>query len=93
MARTKQTARKSTGGMAPRRSLAGRSAANGNGAVVDIPDITEEEAQRLKEIEEGEMRAELKYIDRKLTEQGQVYYAETVEEEIPEQVNQSPSSC
>lgn len=33
------------------------------------------------------MRAELKHIDKKVTEQGQTYYAETVEEVIPEQVN------
>lgn len=33
------------------------------------------------------MRAELKHIDKKFTEQGATYYAETVEEDIPEQVN------
>ena len=58
-----------------------------NGNVVDNPDIDENEAKKLKEIEEGEMQASLKHIDRKYTEKGAVYYAETVEEEIPEQVN------
>ncbi|KAK5171411.1 uncharacterized protein LTR77_004555 [Saxophila tyrrhenica] len=85
MARTKQTARKSTGGMPPRVNRP-----NGpgpNGGVIDNPELDEQEAEKLKEIEEGSMRAELKYIDKKFTEQGQTYYAETVEEEIPEQVN------
>lgn len=75
MARTKQTARRSLGGNVS------------NGAVVDNPDLNEEETARLKEIEEGSMQAELKHIDKKFTEQGQTYYAETVEEDIPEQVN------
>ena len=58
-----------------------------NTVVVENPDLDDEEAEKLKEIEEGSMRAELKHIDKKFTEQGQTYYAETVEEEIPEQVN------
>ena len=72
MARTKQTARRSTGGGAE---------------VVDIPEIDAEMAKKLKDIEEGDMQAELKHIDRKYTEKGQVYFAETVDEEIPDQVN------
>lgn len=58
-----------------------------NGVVVDNPNIDEQDAKKLKEIEEGEMQASLKHIDRKYTEKGAVYYAETVEEIIPEQVN------
>ncbi|KXT06785.1 hypothetical protein AC578_7166 [Pseudocercospora eumusae] len=58
-----------------------------NGTVVQNPNIGEEEAQKLKEIEEGEMQAKLKHIDRKHTAQGAVYYAETVDEEIPHQIN------
>ncbi len=88
MARTKQIARKSTGGKPPRKCLASRP--NGTFTdmpVVDNPELDDEQAEKLKEIEEGEMRAELKYIDKKFTEQGQAYYAETVEEEIPEQIN------
>ncbi|KAF2479971.1 P-loop containing nucleoside triphosphate hydrolase protein [Neohortaea acidophila] len=61
--------------------------ANADAEVVSNPDLDEQEAIRLKEIEEGAMRAELKHIDKKFTEQGQIYYAETLEEEIPEQVN------
>lgn len=64
MARTKQTARKSTGGKAPRKVLAngaGRTSRVIDGVVVENPDINEEEAQKLKEIEEGEMQAALKY--------------------------------
>ncbi|USW58681.1 Putative histone H3/CENP-A, AAA+ ATPase domain, ATPase, AAA-type, core [Septoria linicola] len=90
MARTKQTARKSTGGKAPRKVLAngaGRTSRVIDGVVVDNPDLNEEDAQKLKEIEEGEMQAALKYIDKKHTEQGKVYYTETVEEEVPDQVN------
>lgn len=84
MARTKQTARKSTGGRAPRRQLVPHAV---DGPVVDNPELNGDDAEKLKEIEEGSMRAELKYIDKKFTEQGQSYYAETVEEVIPEQVN------
>ncbi|KAK4610520.1 hypothetical protein CLAFUW4_14220 [Fulvia fulva] len=83
MARTKQTARRSTGGRAPMPQRAMQS----NGVVVDNPNIDEQDAKKLKEIEEGEMQASLKHIDRKYTEKGAVYYAETVEEIIPEQVN------
>ena len=86
MARTKQTARKSVGGRAPRRQLM----PNGSGVdgpLVDNPELNGDEAEKLKEIKEGSMRAELKHIDKKFTEQGQSYYAETVEEVIPEQVN------
>ncbi len=50
-----------------------------NDAVVDNPELDEIEAEKLKEIEEGSMRAELKHIDKKFTEQGQTYYAETVD--------------
>ncbi|KAM3420591.1 hypothetical protein BST61_g3853 [Cercospora zeina] len=71
MARTKQTARKSTG----------------DGAVVENPDLNEEEQKRLKAIEEGEMQALLKHIDKKHTEQGKVFYTETIDEEVPDQVN------
>ena len=72
MARTKQTARKSAGG---------------GQEVIDNPDLTEEQVEKLKELEDAPMQAELKYIDKKWTEQGQIYYSETVEEEIPDQVN------
>ena len=85
MARTKQTARKSIGGRAPRRQIMPNGTVDGQ--VVDNPELNGEEAEKLKEIEEGSMRAELKYLDKKFTEQGQNYYAETVEEEMPEQVN------
>ena len=84
MARKIQTARKTTRHMPDRRQV--RPTAQ-DGPVVDNPNIDEEEAEKLKKIEEGEMRAELKHIDKKTTEQGQAYYADTVEEEIPEQVN------
>ena len=43
--------------------------------IVANPNLDDEAAAKLKAIEEGEMRAELKYIDRKTTEQGQPYYA------------------
>lgn len=71
MARTKQTARKSTGGKAPRKMLS-----NGNGHdVVENPDLDETAAQKLKEIEELEnMQASLKHITKKWTEQNQAYY-------------------
>lgn len=89
MARTKQLARKSTGGIAPRKQLTSRTnglhledEANSNGVEMD-----EETKAKLKEIEEGDMRAELKYLDRKHTDKGQAYYAETVEEDVPEQVD------
>ena len=72
MARTKQMPRKSH--------------VDANEVVAD-PDIDGETEAKLKAIEEGEMRAELKYIDKKFTEQGQAYFAETVDEEIPEQIN------
>nr|POE82249.1 atpase family aaa domain-containing protein 3b [Quercus suber] len=68
-----------------RRRLAGDT--YGDEDVVSIPEIDSEAAARLKAIEDGDMQAELKHIDRKYTEQGQVYYAETVEEVIPEQIN------
>ncbi|KAK3722755.1 hypothetical protein LTR37_002327 [Vermiconidia calcicola] len=58
-----------------------------NGTIVDNPDIDQQEAEKLKAIREGDMRAELKHIDKKFTEQGQTFYAETVEGAIPEQVN------
>ncbi|GIZ44352.1 hypothetical protein CKM354_000755200 [Cercospora kikuchii] len=89
MARTKQTARKSTGGKAPRKMLASSSCGRrtADGAIVDNPDLNEEEQQKLKEIEEGEMQASLKHIDKKHTEQGKVFYTETVDEEVPDQVN------
>jgi hypothetical protein len=55
--------------------------------VVSNPDIDEDTQAKLKEIEEGGMRAEVKALDRKYTDKGQVYYTETIDEEIPEQVN------
>lgn len=55
--------------------------------MVDTPEVDVETKKRHKEIEEGDMRPELAYLDKKFTGQGQAYYAETVEEEIPEQVN------
>ncbi|KAK4496512.1 hypothetical protein PRZ48_012492 [Zasmidium cellare] len=83
MVRTKQTARKSTGGRIP----VGRAPAMDSN-VVDIPDIDDATAQKLQEIKEGSMQALVKHIDRKHTEKGQVYYTETTEDEdIPEQVN------
>ena len=75
MARTKQTARKSTGGKAPRKQLASRSCRTVDGVVVENPDLNDEEAQKLKEIEEGEMQASLKHIDKKHTEQGKLLSA------------------
>ncbi|KAK5127414.1 hypothetical protein LTR85_006753 [Meristemomyces frigidus] len=84
MARTLQTARKSTGGRAPRRHDG--LASNGDD-VVEAPDLDQETEAKLKAIEKGEMRAELKHIDKKYTDKGQAFFAETVEEEIPEQVN------
>ncbi|CZT24619.1 uncharacterized protein RCC_10344 [Ramularia collo-cygni] len=84
MAHTKPTPRKSTGGRAPRKTL-GR--VNGDNVVED-PNIDDDTAQKLKEIEELEtMQASLKHITKKWTEQNQAYYAETVDEEIPDQVN------
>ncbi|TKA60914.1 hypothetical protein B0A55_12153, partial [Friedmanniomyces simplex] len=86
MARTKQIALKSTGGRAPRKQL-------GNGAVPEVDaddsemELDDETKALHKEIEEGEMRAELKFLDKKHTDKGQTYYAETIEEEVPEQVN------
>lgn len=55
--------------------------------VVDIPELDSKTAAKLKAIEQGEMQAELKHIDRKYTKQGHVYYSETVDEVIPEQIN------
>ncbi|KAF2161566.1 hypothetical protein M409DRAFT_37534 [Zasmidium cellare ATCC 36951] len=82
MARTLQTARKSTGGRPPARG------APVDTNVVDIPDMDEATAQKLQEIKEGSMQALVKHIDRKHTEKGQVYFTETTEDEdIPEQVN------
>ena len=77
MARTLQTAR---------RRLA-RANSFDDGDVVDNPELDEQEAEKFKEIQEGAMRAEMKHIDKKFTDKGQTYYAETVEEEIPEQTN------
>lgn len=75
MARTKQTARKATGGRAPRRGLGnpGR-ITNGTSGAVENPELDDDDAKRLKEIEEGDMKAELKHIDKKHTEQGQAYF-------------------
>lgn len=67
MARTQQTARRSTN----------MPIVNSN--VVDIPDIDDATAQKLQEIKEGSMQALLKYIDRKHTEKGQVYFTETTD--------------
>jgi hypothetical protein len=83
MARTSQTARKSTGGRIPTRDSR---AANGHADSED--GIDEATKAKYEEIEKGEMRPELKYLDRKQTESGQTYYKETVEEEVPEQVSQ-----
>lgn len=80
MARTMQTAR---------RRLARLESGEDDDPIVNNPEIDEEEAQKFKEIEEGSMRAELKHIDKKFTEKGNAYYAETVEEEVPEQTNVS----
>lgn len=75
MARTKQTARRSTGGCAPRRMPV----VDNN--LVDMPDIDDATAQKLQEIKEGEMQSLLKHIDRKHTEKGGIYYTETTEGE------------
>ena len=77
MARTLQTARK---------RLA-RSDSIDDDEVVANPDLDEQDAEKLKEIEEGSMRAEMKHIDKKFTEKGHQYYAETVEDIVPEQSN------
>lgn len=55
--------------------------------VVEDPNVDKKDAEKFKEIQEGSMRAELKHIDKKLTDHGHPYYTETVEEAIPEQVN------
>ncbi|KAK3633665.1 hypothetical protein LTR56_015731 [Elasticomyces elasticus] len=83
-ARTLQTARKSTGGKAPRKQLT-----NGDADDSEHDDLKldEETIALRKAIEEGEMRAELKHLDKKHTDKGVQYYAETVDEEVPEQVN------
>lgn len=79
MARTKQTARKSTGGRAPRKQLA---SVNGH-AVVENPDLDEAAAQKLKEIEELEsMQASLKHITKKWTEQNQAYFVSMISKTI-----------
>jgi len=85
MARTKQTARKSTGGRAPQRQVV-QDSISSNGNVIQNPDIDGETEAKLKAIEEGEMRAELKHIDKRFTDKGQAYYRETEDEEVPEQV-------
>lgn len=69
------------------RLLAARQQLDADAAVTDNPEMDEKTIEKIKEIEEGEMQASLKHIDKKFTEKGQVYYAETVDEEIPEQVN------
>lgn len=58
-----------------------------DGPVVENPNLNNEDAEKLKAIEDGSMRAEVKHIDKRFTDKGQVYYAETVDEEVPEQVN------
>ena len=74
MARTKQIAR-----------VSGQT--NGTTAVTD-PNIKGRAAKKFKEIADGPMQAELKHIDKKYTEKGVTYYAETKEDkDIPEQVN------
>lgn len=73
----------------------GNSRRANDGTTVTNPDIDAAEAEKLKEIAEGNMQALLKHIDRKQTAQGHAYFAETVEEEIPEQVkivSQQPRS-
>ena len=47
--------------------------------VVDMPDMDDATAQKLREIQEGSMQALVKHIDRRHTEKGQVYYTETKE--------------
>ncbi|KAK0347632.1 hypothetical protein LTR59_006765 [Friedmanniomyces endolithicus] len=88
MARTKQTAAMSAGSRARRQQRL-----FGNGAVPEAQvddseiEIDDETKARHKEIEEGEMRAELKFLDKKHTDKGQSYYADTIDEDVPEQVN------
>ncbi|KAK0323999.1 hypothetical protein LTR82_005120 [Friedmanniomyces endolithicus] len=87
MARTKQTAAVSASSRARKQRLFG----NGTDPEVQVDDgqieIDDETKARRKEIEEGEMRAELKFLDKKHTDKGQSYYADTINEEVPEQVN------
>jgi hypothetical protein len=71
MARTKQTARKTTGGRAPLKQYA---PVKGQNNIVEDPELDDEAAKKLKEIEEGDMKAELKHIDKKYTEQGHAYF-------------------
>jgi hypothetical protein len=73
--------------MAARRRLQRLDSIEGTEPVVENPELDDQEALKLKEIEEGTMRAELKHIDKKFTEKGNAYFAETVEEELPEQTN------
>ncbi|KAK1082702.1 hypothetical protein LTR33_003729, partial [Friedmanniomyces endolithicus] len=86
MARTKQTAAMSAGSRARRQQRL-----FGNGAVLEVQvddseiEIDDETKARHKEIEEGEMRAELKFLDKKHTDKGQSYYADTIDEDVPEQ--------
>ncbi|WPH00689.1 Hypothetical protein R9X50_00351900 [Acrodontium crateriforme] len=85
MARTKQTARKMA---APRKTLRRQNTDLESDpeetTVIMAPDM---DPEKLKAIEEGEMQAELKHIDKKFTDKGQAYFTETVDEVIPEQVN------
>ena len=53
----------------------------------EVPERSKEEEARLKEIQEGPMRTELKHIDQKISKKGHIFYEETVEDKIPEQVN------
>ncbi|KAK3069626.1 hypothetical protein LTR53_011892 [Teratosphaeriaceae sp. CCFEE 6253] len=93
MARTKQTAGLGRGrgggifgGRAPRKQLGNGNAVEGDVEETEV-ELDEETKALHKELEEGEMRAELKFLDKKHTDKGQAYYAETKEEEVPDQVN------
>lgn len=46
----------------------------------------EQKEREYKLVAEGKMRAEVKHIDKKFSEDGKIYYTETVIEDIPEQV-------
>ncbi|EMC97645.1 hypothetical protein BAUCODRAFT_69134 [Baudoinia panamericana UAMH 10762] len=46
-----------------------------------------EAKRKIKAILEGDMRAELKFLDKKWSEQGRPYHVETVNDDIPEQVD------
>jgi hypothetical protein len=74
MARTKQTARRATRRAALPGSRFTKAMANGKKGHSEGPETDDDSEKRLKEIEEGDMRAELKHIDKKYTEQGTTYF-------------------